>query len=157
MAAGRPLRIVTGGQTGVDRAALDVALLLDFEIGGWCPRGRRAEDGPISENYPLAETASADYSQRTEANVRDSDAVLILGRGRLSGGTALTRDIARTQKKPVLVLDLRTATPDDAAVWIKRQAISVLNVAGPRESAAPGIYGEAFSYLRRVLGSVAAR
>ena len=157
MAAGRPLRIVSGGQTGVDRAALDAALLLGFEIGGWCPRGRRAEDGPISETYPLAETASADYGQRTEANVRDSDATLILGRGRLSGGTALTRDIARTRKKPLLVLDLRTATPDDAAAWIKRQAISVLNVAGPRESAAPGIYGEAFSYLRQVLASAAAR
>ena len=157
MAGGRPLRIVSGGQTGVDRAALDVALLHGFETGGWCPRGRRAEDGPISENYPLAETASADYSQRTEANVRDSDATLILSRGRLSGGAALTRDIARTRKKPFLVLDLRTATPDDAAAWIKRQAISVLNVAGPRESAAPGIYGEASSYLRQVLGSAAGR
>ncbi len=151
------MRIVSGGQTGVDRAALDVALLLDFEIGGWCPRGRRAEDGPISQNYPLAETTSAAYSQRTEANVRDSDATLILSRGRLSGGTALTRDTARTHKKPLLVLDLRTATPDDAVIWIKRQAISVLNVAGPRESAAPGIYEEASGYLRRVLGSVATR
>ena len=157
MAAGRPLRIVSGGQTGVDRAALDVALLLGFEIGGWCPRGRRAEDGPISENYPLTETASADYSRRTVANVRDSDATLVLSRGQLSGGTALTRDTARTRRKPFLVLDLRTATPDDAAAWIKGQAISVLNVAGPRESAAPGIYEEASSYLRRVLGSVAAR
>ncbi len=151
------MRIVSGGQTGVDRAALDVALLLDFEIGGWCPRGRRAEDGPISQNYPLAETTSAAYSQRTEANVRDSDATLILSRGRLSGGTALTRDTARTHKKPLLVLDLRTATPDDAVIWIKRQAISVLNVAGPRESAAPGIYEEASGYLRRVLGSVVTR
>ncbi len=131
--------------------------MLDFEIGGWCPRGRRAEDGPISQNYPLAETTSAAYSQRTEANVRDSDATLILSRGRLSGGTALTRDTARTHKKPLLVLDLRTATPDDAVIWIKRQAISVLNVAGPRESAAPGIYEEASGYLRRVLGSVATR
>ena len=157
MAAGRPLRIVSGGQTGVDRAALDVALLLGFEIGGWCPRGRRAEDGPISENYPLTETAGADYSRRTVANVRDSDATLVLSRGQLSGGTALTRDTARTRRKPFLVLDLRTATPDDAAAWIKGQAISVLNVAGPRESAAPGIYEEASSYLRRVLGSVAAR
>ena len=155
--AGRPLRIVSGGQTGVDRAALDVALLLDFEIGGWCPRGRRAEDGPISEYYPLAETTSANYSQRTDANVRDSDATLILSRGRPSGGTALARDTARTHKKPLLVLDLRTATPDDAVAWIKRQAISVLNVAGPRESAAPGIYEEASSYLRQVLGSVATR
>ena len=151
------MRIVSGGQTGVDRAALDVALLLGFEIGGWCPRGRRAEDGPISENYPLTETKSADYGQRTVANVRDSDATLILSRGPLSGGTALTRDTARTRGKPLLVLDLRTATPDDAAAWIKRQAISVLNVAGPRESAAPGIYQEASSYLRRVLGSVPAR
>ncbi len=131
--------------------------MLDFEIGGWCPRGRRAEDGPISQNYPLAETTSAAYSQRTEANVRDSDATLILSRGRLSGGTALTRDTARTHKKPLLVLDLRTATPDDAVIWIKRQAISVLNVAGPRESAAPGIYEEASGYLRRVLGSVVTR
>ena len=73
------LRIVSGGQTGVDRAALDAALLCGASCGGWCPAGRRAEDGPIADRYPLTETASSDYKERTVANVRDSEATLILG------------------------------------------------------------------------------
>ena len=86
---GIPRKIVSGGQTGVDRAALDVAIKLGIEAGGWCPRGRRAEDGPIEERYPLRETWSRTYSQRTEWNVRDSDATLILCRGTPSLPTAM--------------------------------------------------------------------
>src|SRR3989442_2721366 len=89
MAAG-PVEIVSGGQTGVDRAALDTALALGLPCGGWCPRGRRAEDGPLPTRYPLRETPSSSYPERTVWNVRDSDGTLILHRGRLSGGTALT-------------------------------------------------------------------
>jgi Circularly permutated YpsA SLOG family len=100
-------RIVSGGQTGVDRAALDVALELGLECGGWCPRGRRAEDGEIPARYPLRETRSAGYPVRTERNVRDSDATLVLHEGRLGRGTALTAGCARRLGRPLLEVDLR--------------------------------------------------
>lgn len=145
-------RIVSGGQTGVDRAALDVAAELGLERGGWCPRGRRAEDGRIDERYPLRETPLRDYAQRTEWNVRDSDATLILARGPLRGGTALTRDIARRYRRPLLVVDLdRPPAAAEVRDWLEREGVRVLNVAGPRESGAPGIRAQAAAYLREVL------
>ena len=147
-----PRRIVSGGQTGVDRAALDVAIALGIPHGGWCPRGRRAEDGTVPARYALVEHAAADYAARTEANVADSDATLIVARGALSGGTALTRDVARRLGKPCLVIDLG-ARPDAAAVreWIATHDVGVLNVAGPRESQRPGIGDDARAFLRDVL------
>ena len=146
-------KLVSGGQTGVDRAALDAALALGLPCGGWCPRGRRAEDGPIDGRYPLEETPSSDYAQRTEWNVRDSDGTLVLTRGEPHGGTAFTLDVARDLGRPALVLDPAGA-PDTGAVrdWLKRERIGVLNVAGPRESGAPGIYEEALFFLRAALG-----
>lgn len=145
--------IVSGGQTGVDRAALDLAIELGIPCGGWCPRGRRAEDGPLPTCYPLKETPSADYEQRTEWNVRDSDGTLILARGKLSGGTALTAGLARRLRKPCLVLDLLKKGLDFRAAprWIEEHAIRVLNVAGPRESLAPGIYLQAKGFLKEAL------
>jgi hypothetical protein len=145
--------VISGGQTGVDRAALDAARELGLETGGWCPKGRRAEDGPIPHRYPLKETVSAAYPVRTERNVRDSQGTLILTRGRLKGGTALTRKLAQAAGKPCLVIDLSLKEGDEAVRdWGRGQAIGVLNVAGPRESEAPGIYGEAFRFLITVLG-----
>ena len=144
--------VVSGGQTGVDRAALDVALKLGIPCGGWCPSGRLAEDGPIGPRYPLAETPSADYGQRTEWNVRDSDGTLILNRGRLSGGTAQTVGIAVRLGKPHLILD--PSKRSNCAVvhaWVKRHTIRALNVAGPRESKSPGIYAQAARFLRLAL------
>jgi hypothetical protein len=145
-------RIVSGGQTGVDRAALDVALAAGIPCGGWCPRGRLAEDGTIPLRYPLEETPRADYAERTEWNVRDSDATLILAAGPLTGGTALTRKLAARLGRPCLVVDLRSA-PDAGLVrsWLDREAVRVLNIAGPRESTAPGIGGEARRFLGLVL------
>ena len=145
-------RVVSGGQTGVDRAALDVAIALGIPHGGWCPRGRRAEDGSVPSRYALVEHSSADYAARTEANVADGDATLIIARGALSGGTALTRDVARRVGKPCLVVDL-SARPDPIAVreWLATHAVGVLNVAGPRESQRPGIGDEARAFLREVL------
>src|SRR2546429_554237 len=98
-------KIISGGQTGVDRAALDVALELGLPCGGWCPRGRRAEDGPIDSRYPLRETNALAYPVRTRWNVRDSDGTLILTRGRPDRGTALTRDLAERMGKPLLTVD----------------------------------------------------
>ena len=145
-------RIVSGGQTGVDRAALDVALELGVDHGGWCPLGRRAEDGVIPDRYSLLETDSPDYSSRTEANVIDSDATLIICRGELSGGTELTRRLARRHGKPLLVFDLADGTPPQAILqWLTENGARVLNVAGPRESSCPGIHDEARSMLSHLL------
>jgi hypothetical protein len=145
-------RIVSGGQTGVDRAALDVALELGLACGGWCPKGRRAEDGPIPERYPLRETTSSRYPQRTKANVLDSDGTLILTRNSLAGGTALTIQIAHAKGKPCWIADLtRSPDPADVRNWCLTRQIRILNVAGPRESEKPGIYEQAAEFLRAVL------
>ncbi len=149
----RPARIVSGGQTGVDRAALDVAIELGIAHGGWCPRGRLAEDGPIPACYQLTETESPEYPVRTEQNVLDSDATLVVCRGLPTGGTELTLRLATRHGRPVLVVDL-AAGPNVGKVrrWLARHARGTLNVAGPRESQSPGIAAQAAEFLRRVLG-----
>ncbi len=144
-------KVISGGQTGVDRAALDVALELDVPAGGWCPKGRKAEDGSLALRYPLTETPSEEYWQRTEWNVRDSDGTLVLTRGAPTEGTAYTIEVARKLGKPCLVLDL-TDAPNESAVkdWADEHEVRVLNVAGPRESKCPGIYAQAEQFLRKV-------
>jgi hypothetical protein len=151
-AAGPVNCVVSGGQTGVDRAALDVALERGLRCGGWCPRGRRAEDGPIPARYPLRETPTAEYPQRTEWNVRDSDGTLILHEGGKGRGTALTARLARSLERPLLEVDLRRADAADARAWLAAHGIATLNVAGPRESEAPGIGTRAAAFLRALLG-----
>jgi Circularly permutated YpsA SLOG family len=147
-------RMVSGGQTGVDRAALDVAIELGLPCGGWCPRGRRAEDGPIPGIYPLRETPSASYPERTAWNVRDSDGTLIITRGKPRGGTALTVSLARRAGKPVMVVDLNGgADVGRVQAFIVENGIRVLNVAGPRESEAPGIHDQAAALLRALLSA----
>jgi hypothetical protein len=145
-------KLLSGGQTGVDRAALDVAMALGLPCGGWCPRGRRAEDGPLSPRYPLQETPSDEYEQRTKWNVRDADGTVVITRGEPTEGTALTVRIADRLRKPCLVVDLLQPW-DTSAVrkWLDKQKIRTLNVAGPRESKAPGIYGEASTLLKHIL------
>ncbi len=146
------LRVISGGQSGVDRAALDAALAAGMACGGWCPRGRRAEDGPIDRRYPLRETASPGYAERTLANVLAADATLVLTRGTPSGGTALTVRLAREHARPCRVVDLRDPEPAAAlAEWIARHRVAVLNVAGPRESSCPGIAASARRYLDELL------
>lgn len=138
-----PQRIVTGGQTGVDRAALDWAIHHGIDHGGWCPAGRRAEDGQIPMQYHLEEMPGAGYRQRTRQNVIDSDATLILNAGALDGGTEQTRVFALRAMKPCLVVRLEEADIDGAAqeivAWLKSHCPRVLNVAGPREGKRPGI------------------
>jgi hypothetical protein len=150
------LKVVSGGQTGVDRAALDVALELGIPCGGWCPKGRRAEDGAIAPSYPLSETSSSAYPERTARNIRDSDGTLVLTRGVPDGGTALTVKLANRYRRPLLSIDLeQPSSPDQVASWAERQGVEVLNVAGPRESSCPGITDEAGGFLRRALALAA--
>ena len=145
-------KLISGGQTGVDRAALDIARELGIAAAGWCPQGRRAEDGRLPECYPLKETPTAEYAQRTEWNIRDSDGTLVLARGRATEGTAFSIEVARRLGKPCLVLDV-AENPDASQVgsWARAHQVRVLNVAGPRESKCPGIYQQAYIFLRQVL------
>ena len=145
-------KIISGGQTGVDRAALDLTLEAGIPCGGWCPRGRKAEDGTIDFRYPLEETHSADYRVRTERNVRDSDGTLVITSGPMKGGTALTVTLARKYKKPCLAVDLASGGDHETVTeWVKKNGIRILNVAGPRESETPGIHDRTIDFLRGVV------
>lgn len=150
----RDITILSGGQTGADRAALDYALEFGLTHGGWCPRGRLAEDGPIDERYGLEETPSRRYAQRTEWNIRDSDATVVFSISReVSGGTALTIALAGRLGKPCLHLssDALSATGADPAEELLRflavHPVSRLNIAGPRASQEPAVG----AYVRSVL------
>ena len=151
-------KIVSGGQAGVDRAALDVALALNIPVGGWCPADRKAEDGPIGTKYPLKETNSSDYETRTMFNARDSNGTLILTKGAPTGGTALTIKWAKGFDKDYLVIDL-DQDYDVATVkeWLFTNYIGVLNVAGPRASKFPDIYDLAKIFLEGLLEMVCPR
>jgi hypothetical protein len=143
-----PSKIISGGQTGVDRAALDAAIELGIPHGGHCPRGRRAEDGRIPDRYQLTETDSAQYRVRTERNVLDADATLILCRGRMIGGTKLTLRMARKHSRPCLVVDLDVPPArDEILQWLNQHVQGALNIAGPRESQSPGIEAAARALL----------
>jgi hypothetical protein len=133
-----PLLIISGGQTGVDRGALDAALAAGTPCAGYCPAGRLAEDGPIPERYPLAETAGSDYRERTFRNVSASDGTLILCPGRPGGGTALTQTACTVLDRPCLVVDANVTdvrgAVELAAGFVSSGPVRRLNVAGPRAS-----------------------
>jgi hypothetical protein len=144
-------RLVSGGQTGVDRGALDAALAHGVPCGGWCPKGRRAEDGVIPPHYPLTECDSRAYKTRTKMNVRDSDATLILTDNRPpSGGTLATIRFAEALGKPHMVAPL-DADPREIMRWLAEARCRILNVAGPRESRAPGIQTRARRFVAAIL------
>lgn len=148
-----PLTIISGGQTGVDRAALDSALEFGIPHAGWCPHGRRAEDGPISADYFLRESPTHEYSERTLLNIQDSDGTVILHRGMLVGGTLLTHQLAASNKVPLLAIQMEEGLVNPRAIdslfsWLRDNSIQLLNVAGPRESREPGIYQQASDFLR---------
>lgn len=133
--------IISGGQTGVDRAALDTALQLDIPHAGWCPAGRLAEDGIIPEQYKLTETPTGNYLQRTEWNVRDSDGTLIICPTKLEGGTEATRRFATQYNRPCLVINPLQPPPIQSfRQWLQSNNIQRLNIAGPRASKQPEIY-----------------
>ncbi len=150
-----PLTIVSGGQTGADRAALDAALALGVPCGGHCPRGRRAEDGSIPSRYPLLELPTASYPARTRRNIVNSDGTVVIAFGPVTGGSGLTVDLCRTVGKPCLMIDADLATAGEAAVlmavFLLRHRIATLNVAGPRASGQPGIYAFVFEAVSQLL------
>lgn len=154
------LRIVSGGQTGVDRAALDAALAAGTSCGGWCPGGRMAEDGPIDARYPLTEMPGAGYIERTRANVADSDGTVILHGSPLEGGSLQTQRFCVELKKPCLLITSETSDPAHAAAaiadFVATHHIHTLNVAGPRASKQPQIYGYALAVISQLLAAEAA-
>jgi hypothetical protein len=147
-------KIVSGAQTGVDRAALDVAVRFGIPCGGWCPADRSAKDGIIPAHYAVTPLPSGGLWKRTKWNVRDSDGTLILACGPLTGGSLLTRDLSLKHQKPHLVTDL-TTDPSTSIVlhWLEHCGIQTLNVAGPSESTFPGAYELAFRFLHELLSS----
>lgn len=148
-------KIVTGGQTGVDRAALDAAMAVALPHGGWCPKGRFAENGCIPEKYQLVEADSAAYDVRTEANVIDSDATVILSVvPSLEGGSRLTAELAENHQKPLLKLHAimgEEVAAESLASFIYEYQVRVLNVAGPRASHEPDVYDFVFGVFMRLL------
>lgn len=151
-----PCVIISGGQTGTDRAALDWAIRHRIVHGGWCPRGRAAVDGPIACRYQLRETESDGYRQRTKRNVQDSDATLILSTGDLDGGTLQTLRFAHALQKPHLVIQLDEATAEKSAkvitAWLIEGQFTTINIAGPREEKRPGIYALVAAVLEHCIG-----
>lgn len=148
-------KIISGGQTGVDRAALDAALRLQIPHGGWLPKGRLTEDGPLPEIYQLEEMPTESYPERTEKNVVEADGTLIISRGTPTGGTDNTVRLVLKHGKPMLHIDLQNYTnPFEAAglisSWIRLNRIETLNVAGPRASKDARVYSEALAILTNI-------
>ena len=149
--------IISGGQTGADRAAFDFALENNIEIAGFVPQNRRAEDGRISEDYPnLSETKTRDYAARTELNVQNSDATLIVSHGRLTGGSQLTGKLAEKYRKPFLHIDFSESAIEESAArarkWLASISCERLNIAGPRASTDAEIYEKTKRFLAELFG-----
>lgn len=152
------MMIISGGQTGVDRAALDAAIELGISHDGFVPKGRLAEDGKLSAKYKVKEMPSTDYADRTRANVDWADATLVIFRGRLMGGTLLTWEYAKNCGRLVKLIDLKMMGPATAVEqitkWVKEINPTRLNIAGPRESTHPGIYQETLPILKAALSDL---
>jgi hypothetical protein len=138
------IRIISGGQTGADRAGLDFAIKHNIPHGGWVPKDRKTEDGRLPDNYQLQEMPTGEYTKRTEKNILDSDGTLIVSHGVLTGGSALTKEFAKQHEKPWLHVDLDKMPIVEAALmirsWLRKNNIKILNVAGPRASKDARIY-----------------
>lgn len=149
-------KIISGGQTGVDRAALDVAIKLNLPHGGWCPKGRLAElGGIIPHRYSLQETNSSDVSIRTKLNIRDSDGTLVFVPElplKVTDGTILTLHELQERNKHHFIFNLANPPePSQVCSWIEKNNIKILNVAGPRESQSPGIYSQTLMTLGKII------
>lgn len=154
------MKIVSGAQSGVDRAALDAAMERGVEVGGWCPEGRTASDGVIPAKYPVRELAGAGYRQRTKQNVMDSDGTAVFYFGFPVGGTELTIRLCIQEKKPYVLIDAEELSVDRAAekilLFIKLQSLSVLNVAGPGADREPRGYNFTEAVIFKLLGNISA-
>jgi len=148
------MKIISGGQTGADRAALDAAINLGIPHGGWLPRGRKTENGPLPASYKLEELSSERYRDRTEKNIIDSDATLIISFGPLTGGSSLTEALAIKHDRPCLVINLDLVARKDSVAaieqWLHKFDVNTLNVAGPRISGEPRIYDAVYELLLAV-------
>ncbi|MFA5903360.1 MAG: putative molybdenum carrier protein [Desulfobacula sp.] len=148
-------KIISGGQTGADRAALDVAIKFHIDHGGWVPKGRRTEDGRLNDKYSLTETKTEDYRERTKLNIIDSHATVIISRGNLTGGSKFTQTFAKVVGRPNCHIDLMQSEEFEAAIILKsfilENQIQILNVAGPRQSSSPGIYADVKTVLEVTL------
>jgi len=148
-------KIISGAQTGADRAALDVAIINGMPHGGWVPKGRKAEDGIVPGDYQVSELSSGDYKYRTEMNVKDSSGTLIISHGKLTGGSELTQKYADKHGKPCIHIDRNLLSEASAAIkvsqWIEEHHVEVLNCAGPRASKDPEIYSAVFNILDVVI------
>lgn len=152
-------KIVSGGQSGVDRAAFDAAIAAGIEIGGFVPKGRLAEDGEMPARYTgLIETDTASYDDRTRLNVLNSDATLILSSGILSGGSKLTQDLTISCGKPLLHIDFLRSDAENAVLiaeeWLASNAAEVLNIAGPRSSEDADIYSTSLRFLIQLFAKI---
>ena len=145
------MKIISGGQTGIDRAALDVALAHGIDCGGWCPAGRLDEFGRIPDRYPVRELGGGGFTERTLQNVKDSDGTIIVYPGKLSGGTEQTVRFSVEQQRPHQLIDASKVSVEEAAKlisdFVRKSKISVLNIAGPRQSEWP----EGYDYATRAL------
>jgi hypothetical protein len=148
-------KIISGGQTGADQAALDVAIELGIPHGGWIPKGRKTERGPLPSKYQVQEMPTASYPARTEQNVKDSDGTLIISHGELTGGSDFTREMAEKHNKPWMHVDANQLSVEAAVqvvqAWIRGNDIRVLNVAGPRASKDPRIHTTTQQILKSAL------
>lgn len=148
------MMIISGGQTGADQAALDAAIVLGIPHGGWLPKGRKTEAGPLPLQYNLRELRSGRYRDRTEKNVRAADATLIFSFGPLTGGSALTEALAIRHDRPFLHIDFALVGKEQAAglveQWLRAGGFAVVNVAGPRASSEPRMYQAVYSLLTEI-------
>ena len=148
------MKIVSGAQTGVDRAALDAALESHAEVGGWCPEGRLSEDGTIPEMYPVTELPNSGYRQRTKQNVIDSEGTVIIYFGYPTGGTEQTISFCIKERKPYVLIDAEEFSIERASrkisKFVSEYSVSIMNVAGPRASGEP----RAYEYARKVIKNV---
>jgi hypothetical protein len=155
------VKIISGGQTGVDRAALDVALKRGVECGGWCPAGRLDEFGTIPDRYPVQELKAHGFTERTMQNVKHSDGTLVIYPHKVAGGTEQTVRFCVELKRPHQLIDCSTISTEEAAKliadFVRKNKIGILNVAGPRQSEWPEGYDWTFRALARALNLITSK